>query len=158
VREVDVNLKVARLVAQILQQQGAQVDVIPSTVPVQYKADAFVAIHADANNSSAPNGFKAARASRSAQPAVDDALVEALYAEYLPVSGMPRSSAITSAMLYYYAFAGGNASHTVAPTTPAAIVEMGYLTNTSDRAFINNKPDVVAGAIAAGIVRFLDRR
>jgi N-acetylmuramoyl-L-alanine amidase len=89
---------------------------------------------------------------------VDDALVNALYTEYLPVSGMPRSSAITNNMLYYYAFAGSNASHTVSPTTPAAIVEMGYLTNPSDLAFINNKPDVVAGAIAAGIERFLNGR
>ncbi|MGQ9677280.1 MAG: N-acetylmuramoyl-L-alanine amidase [Chloroflexota bacterium] len=154
-REVDVNLKVARLVADILDDYGIQVDVLPATVPPKYKADAFVAIHADANNSSAPRGFKAARSNRSSIPTRDDALVKALYAEYLAATGLPRSSAITNNMLYYYAFSG-QGTYTVASTTPSAIVEMGYLTNPLDRALMVNSPNVVASGIARGILRFLN--
>lgn len=154
-KEVDVNLKVAQLVADILDDYGIQVDIIPATVPPKYKADAFIAIHADANRSSGPRGFKAARSGRSSIPATDDALVKALYAEYLDATGLPRSSAITNDMLYYYAFSG-QGTYTVASTTPAAIVEMGYLTNPKDRDLMVNSTDVVASGIARGILRFLN--
>ena len=154
-REVDLNLKVAQLVADILRQQGIQVDVLPATIPVKYKADAFVAIHADANASSRPRGFKAARSPRSLIPAKDDALVAALYDEYIAATGFPRSTAITNNMLYYYAFASSRIQHSVDGATPAAIVETGYLTNPTDRALMLNSTDVVASGIARGIMRFL---
>lgn len=152
---MDVNLKVAQLVADILRQQGVQVDVLPATIPVKYKADAFVAIHADANASSRPRGFKAARSPRSLIPAKDDALVAALYDEYIAATGFPRSTAITNNMLYYYAFASSRVQHSVDGMTPAAIVEIGYLTNPTDRALMLNSTDVVATGIARGIMRFL---
>ncbi len=154
-REVDLNLKVAQSVADILQQQGIQVDVMPATVPVKYKADAFVAIHADANASSRPRGFKAARSPRSSIPTQDDALVASLYAEYASATGFPRSTAITNNMLYYYAFASSRIDHTVDALTPAAIIEIGYLTNPTDRAFIVNSTNVVAAGVARGILQFL---
>lgn len=156
-QEVDVNLKVARLVATILEQNGVYVDLLPATVPVKYQADAFVAIHCDANSSSGPRGFKAARSGRSAIPNVDDALVKAIYDDYIAATGFPRSSAITNNMLYYYSFNSNRSnSHTVASTTPAAIVELGYLTNPIDRAVIVNSTEIVADGLARGILSFLN--
>jgi hypothetical protein len=153
-QEVDLNLKIARLTAPLLEAQGIKVDIIPSTVPVKYQADAFVAIHGDANDISGPRGFKLARSGRSPIPTKDDALVAALYAEYGGVTGLPRSKAITNDMVYYYAFNSG-ASHTVAATTPSAIMEMGYLSNPTDRALMLNSSNVVADGIARGIIAFL---
>lgn len=153
------NLEVARRVAAILQESGVQVDLLPATVPAKYQADAFVAIHADANSSSRPRGFKVARSQLSPIPDQDDALVRALYAEYGAATGLPRDDdAITRAMLYYYAFSSPRYRHTVAPTTPAAILEMGYLTNPIDRAFMLNSTEAVATGIARGILRFLNGR
>jgi hypothetical protein len=154
-REVDLNLKIANLVADILRGKGIQVDVLPTTIPVKYQADAFVAIHSDADGSAA-RGFKIARNGRSLIPAQDDALMQSLYSAYGKITGLPTSDAITSAMRYYYAFSAARREHTVADNTPAAIVEMGYLTNSRDRNLMLDSSDVVANGIAQGILDFLN--
>jgi N-acetylmuramoyl-L-alanine amidase len=155
VREVDMNLKVAQQVKVILESHGVQVDLLSTALPVKYQADAFVAIHADANGSTAVNGFKAASGSNSATKQQDQALVQDLYSEYTTTTGMPTDDSFTDNMYYYYAFNASNRQHTVAPTTPAAIVEMGFLTNRGDRDMIVNHSDVIAQGIAQGIMDYL---
>lgn len=156
-REVDLNLKIARLVAGILESKGIEVDVLPTTLPVKYQADAFVAIHADAAGSAA-RGYKIARSGRSAIPAQDDALVSSLYSAYGKATGLPTNGDFTDAMRYYYAFTSSRLQHTVAAITPAAIVEMGYLTNALDRSLMVNSSDRVAQGIAQGILDFLSHK
>jgi N-acetylmuramoyl-L-alanine amidase len=155
--EVDLNVKIAKQVAAILEQQGIQVDLLPTTVPVKYQADAFVSLHSDAAGSTA-HGFKAARSSRSLIPTKDDALVNSLYSKYGEVTGLPTNGAITTNMTGYYAFYTTKRQYTVAATTPSAIIEMGFLTNTSDRKLMVNQSDTVAQGIAQGIMDFLSKQ
>ena len=58
----------------------------------------------------------------------------------------------------YYAFNYRRYAHSVAKTTPAAIVEMGFLTNPDDRTLLTQSPDLVAIGIANGIIRYLNER
>jgi len=154
-REVDVNLDVASRVAAILAQAGIQVDLLPSTIPIDYKADAFVAIHADANGDSGLSGYKLARAVWSSIPAKDDDLIAAISGEYQSATGLKlEPHTITQNMLRYYAF-NHRLQHSVDPATPAVILEMGFLTNADDRALLTQQPDRVAQGIAAGILKFL---
>jgi hypothetical protein len=48
--------------------------------------------------------------------------------------------------------------HTISEDTPGAIVEMGFLSNRADRAFMLANRDQVARSVALGISRFLGER
>jgi hypothetical protein len=158
VREVDVNLAVAERAAERLRELGHTVDVLPATVPPGYQADVFLAIHADAVRSPAPRGYKLARSRWSRLPATDDALVAAVSEEYRQATGLPWSPAITGAMTGYYAFSNWGVRHSVHPTTPAAIIELGYVTNAADRAVLTAGVDRVVSGIVRGLLRFLAER
>lgn len=154
--EADVNLSIARRVARLLESDGIVVDLLPATIPLSYDADAFVALHADGSPSPAARGFKLAtpwRTSRASQH-----LLDALTTEYATVTGMPQDGAITFNMRGYYAFSYQRHRHAIAKTTPAVIVEMGFLTNSTDRALLIDQPDKLAIGIANGIVRYLNER
>jgi hypothetical protein len=155
-READINLAVANRVAEALRGGGIQVDVLPATVPAGYKADAFLALHGDASANTTFSGYKMARARWSKIPQVDDALIQAVSAEYQATTGLGwHASTITENMRQYYAFNWPALSHAVAPTTTAAILEMGFLTTASDRDLLLGQQDRVATGIANGIIRFL---
>jgi N-acetylmuramoyl-L-alanine amidase len=154
--EVQVNYAIAQLTAALLQARGLAVDVLPATVPQDYLADAFVAIHADGDARGRLRGFKIARSALSHIPEVDDALVEALYVEYARYTGLPRDDDhVTPRMRYYYAFNNRRYYHAIATGTPAAIVETGFITSAEDRALLVNQPERAAAGLAAGILRFL---
>ncbi|MBY0310319.1 N-acetylmuramoyl-L-alanine amidase [Patescibacteria group bacterium] len=55
----------------------------------------------------------------------------------------------------YYAFNWRRYDHAVHPQTPSAIVEMGFLTNASDRRLMTTEPGRVAQGIVGGILAFL---
>jgi hypothetical protein len=59
-------------------------------------------------------------------------------------------------MLAYFAFSWQRYKYATAPHTPSVILEMGYVSNDNDRELLTEHGDVVAGAIASGIVRFLN--
>jgi hypothetical protein len=58
-------------------------------------------------------------------------------------------------MTAYYAFNWPRYEHAVHPFTPSVIVETGFLTNSIDRSFLLNQPEVAATAISSGIQSFL---
>lgn len=154
--EADVNLNVATRVVDLLKSHGVQADLIPATIPPGYDADAFVAIHADGSSSTNSRGFKLAtpwRTSRAAQH-----LLDSMVAEYGKATGMPQDDAVTFNMRGYYAFNYRRHEHSIARTTPAVILEMGFLTNAADRAMMIDQADRVAVGIANGIVRYLNER
>ena len=156
--EREVNLDIARRAAGLLQASGFLVDVLPAALPERYQSDVFLALHGDANADRKLHGFKVARGTLSAISEVDDALVATIYRTYGRITGLPRDDKnITSNMRYYYAFAGSGIKHAVAPATPAAILEMGFLTNDGDRALLLGSPDIVAEAVAAALTEFLGR-
>lgn len=158
VREVDYVLDVARRVQAILQAQGYQVDLLPATVPPDYTADAFVAIHADASTAGSPSGYKLARSRFSPIPVTDDALLNAVSDVYGPATGFHWDDNITRNMSGYYAFNSRRRVYAVSKGTPAIIIETGYLTNANDRNYLVAHKDVVANSIAQGVINFINAR
>ncbi len=156
VREVDINLDVAKRVATILEGQGIVVDILPATIPAGYAADAFVALHADGDGTGASSGFKLAHGAR--RTPYEDDLVASLREHYGAGTGLPYDSGtpLSLNMTSYYAFSWERVTHAASPLTPSTIIEMGYVSNDGDRELLTERADEVAAAIAEGIVRFLD--
>ena len=152
--EWQVNLDIAGRVASRLQAQRIAVDILPATVPEGYLADAFISLHADGDRSGLDRGYKAAHGSRRGP--YEPRLVTAIIEEYGRTTGLPWLPGVSRNMTGYYAFAWGRLRSTVAPHVPAAILEMGFLTNAEDRAMLVGQPDRVADGIARGIMRFLE--
>lgn len=147
-REVDVNRAVALRTAERLRRAGAQVDVLDEfdNRLVNYRADALVSIHSDSCISA--TGFKVAHALASAIPEIESRLVACLYQAYGETTGLPRhDGSITVDMTQYHAF------RVIAPETPAAIIELGFLGG--DRPMLTREQDRLAEGIAQGIVCFL---
>ena len=154
VNEVDVNLDVAQRLATLLEAKGYAVDILPATVPPGYVADAFVALHADDDGVGAKSGFKMA-AGRRRGP-YDQALLDALRAPYASATGLVWDElGISNNMRGYYVFNWSRYQHVASPFTPAVIVEMGFLSSDDDRALMTDHADVVAAALADGIVAFV---
>jgi N-acetylmuramoyl-L-alanine amidase len=154
--EVQINYDLAQRTAALLRARGVEVDVVPAAVPVDYQADAFLAIHADGDPRGVLSGYKIARSPLSQIPAWDDALVAWLYAEYGRLTGLARDDEhITRRMQFYYAFNNRRYYYAVAPSTPAAIIETGFVTSAADRALLVGNPDRAAAGLAAGLLGFL---
>jgi N-acetylmuramoyl-L-alanine amidase len=155
-QEWEVNLDAAQRTAAILEAAGIEVDVLPSTVPPRYRANAFIAIHADGDPAGQARGFKVARPGFSSLPDVDDRLVETLNQVYGADTELPQDDEhISLRMRYYYAFNSRRYCHAVAPGVPQAIIEMAYLTSSVDRQLLIGNPDRLARALADGIQTFL---
>ena len=155
VDEVDVNMDIAERIKAQLTARGYLVDILPTTIPPGYLADVFVALHADGDETGEKSGFKIAHGSRRGP--YEDKLVSVLRDEYGKLTGLDwDATGISRNMTNYFAFNWGRYQHSAAAHTPAAIVEMGFLSNGHDRDLMVNKADGVATAIVNGIQRFLD--
>lgn len=156
--EWELNYLIARETARLLEEAGVEVDLLPSTIPVRYRAHAFVAIHADGDTSGRLNGYKLARSGFSSIPDVDDELVRVLYEEYGKATGLARDSDqhVSRRMIYYYAFNTRRYQHALDLGTPATIIETGFLTHAGDRAFLTSRPELAARGISNGVMRFLE--
>jgi N-acetylmuramoyl-L-alanine amidase len=155
ITEVEINLDVARRVAVILNGKGIAVDILPTTIPPGYVADAFVALHGDSDGVGQWSGFKMAHGSRRGP--YEDALLDAIRASYANATGLGYDGEhITRNMRGYFAFNWSRFQHSVAAHTPAVILEMGYVSHDDDRALMLDKPELLADAIASGISKFLD--
>lgn len=155
-REVDLNLTIAKRVEKLLITRGLLVDLLPATVSPGYDADVFVTLHADGSTSRTARGYKVATPWRTS--AASAALAEALDSAYGKATGLPRDGAITFNMRGYYAFNYRRHVHAVAMTTPSVILEMGFLTSVADRKVLYDRADVVAAGIANGIMAYLKAR
>jgi N-acetylmuramoyl-L-alanine amidase len=158
IQEVDLVLDISRRVVVSLQAKGIEADLLPATISPNYTADAFVAIHADAASSPGPTGYKLARGRFSAIPTTDDRLMNAIYDSYGRATGFRRDGAITNNMTGYYAFNNRRRIYAVSKVTPAVILEVGFLTNASDRAYMLSNQDKIAEAIVEGVQNFLTSR
>jgi N-acetylmuramoyl-L-alanine amidase len=151
--EAQVNLEIAKRVVKLLQSHGMTADLLPATIPPGYDADAFVAIHADGASAGSSRGFKLATPWRTSS--ASQHLADTLTAEYAKSTKLPQDGAITINMRGYYAFNYRRHTHAIAKTTPAVIIETGFLTSAADRVMIVGHPDTVANGIANGIIRYL---
>ncbi len=155
-QEWEVNLDLATRAAVMLTARGIDVDVLPATVPQNYHAHLFLAIHADGDSSGNLHGFKVARPAFSSVPDADDHLVDTLNRDYALATGLPRDDEhISRRMLYYYAFNSRRYCHAVAPGVPQAVIETGFLTSAIDRQLLIGDPDSAARGIASAVVDFL---
>jgi N-acetylmuramoyl-L-alanine amidase len=154
--EMSLNLDIATRVEKLLVARGIAVDVLPATVPPGYDADAFVAIHADGSAGAKARGFKLATPWRTSTASA--LLSDAIEAAYGDATALPRDGSITINMRGYYAFNYRRHTHAIARTTPAVILEMGYITSAADRRVLYGRADAVAAGIANGIIRYLNTR
>jgi len=152
--EAAVNLEIARRVVQQLIAAGVSAELLPATVPVGYDADAFVAVHADDGGGADPSGWKIATPWRASQ--ASRLLRDAVAGSYARVSGLPEDRyGVSFNMRGYYGFSWYRFDHAVAPTTPAAIIETGFLTSAADRAVIVDDPERAARGISQGVIAYL---
>jgi N-acetylmuramoyl-L-alanine amidase len=157
VTEADLNLDIVNRIKPLLEAEGVIVDVLPATVPPGYDADAFLAIHADGSRSPAARGWKLATPWRASEASKN--LMAAVGAAYGPATGLPEDvGGVTVNMRGYYAFNWRRHDHSIARTTPAIIVEMGFMSNAADRNVMFGQPDRVARGIADGILAYLRSR
>ena len=155
--EWEVNLDIAERTAALLRAYGVEVDILPTTLPIEYKAHAFLSIHADGDEAGARQGYKLGRAVWSATPSADDKLIADITSAYGAATRMPLDPVGASRrMTAYYAFNSRRYCHAVSPGTPSAILEAGYLTSAVDRQILLNDPDAAARGIASGLLRYLD--
>ena len=149
-REVDVNLAVARRVVAALEAAGYPADLLEEFDPrlEGYRAQALVSIHADACLYPEATGFKVARVEESAIPHVEDRLVACLVSRYGARTGLPfHEGSVTPDMTQYHTF------YEIDPSTPGAIIEIGFLL--ADREILLNRQDRIAQGIVDGILCFL---
>jgi N-acetylmuramoyl-L-alanine amidase len=152
--EVEVNQVIANKIAKILRQKDITVDILPATIPPNYWADVFIAIHADGSTDTTASGFKIASPWRDLTKKADQ-LVQQLESTYQEKTNLKIDPNITRNMRGYYAFSWWRYNHAIHPMSTAAIVEMGFLTNRSNRQMLTGNPDLPAKALAQGIVSFL---
>jgi N-acetylmuramoyl-L-alanine amidase len=150
--EAEVNLDIAQRVASALRLRGYVVDLLDEYDPRlnNYRALLLLSIHADSCEfiNEEATGFKAARVLNSTVPEAEDRLVACLVDRYAARTGMHfHANSITPDMTSYHGF------YEVAPETPSAIIEVGFLY--LDRPLLTQRPDLIAQGIVDGITCFL---
>ena len=139
--------------APVADSKGYVVDLLPTTIPAGYVADAFVAIHADGDETGTARGFKIAHGDR--RTPYDEALLQVLGEEYWKSTDLPVDPNLTPGMLEYYAWRWERFQTAVSPYTPAVIIETGFISSAADRAVLLLRPDKVVDGIVNGVERFL---
>lgn len=157
VREEDVTLRIAKEAGAIIEKSGIVVDILPTTVPPGYVADAFVAIHADKHTDRAVSGYKVA-ASAVDLSGASELLANAIESSYGVRTGMLIEPNVSDGMREYYAFNWRLYQHSLHPMTPAVILEAGFLSNANDRRYFARSSQIMARGIADGILEFLKAR
>ncbi|MGC9467923.1 MAG: N-acetylmuramoyl-L-alanine amidase [Anaerolineae bacterium] len=150
-REVDINLGIAREVVNLLRAYGWRVELMEEFDARLngYEADALISIHADSCNVPGKSGFKVARAESSYIPVPEDRLVDCISRHYAEATGLPFDPfTITYDMRRYHAY------YEINPNTPAAIIETGFMLD--DRALLTERPEVVAQGIVQGLICFVE--
>jgi N-acetylmuramoyl-L-alanine amidase-like protein len=160
-REVTLNKSVADKVITTLRNKGYRVDLLEEfdprlkSVDPDYSPAAFLSIHSDScvTGPDYPyaTGYKIAHAEPSENPAEDDRLVACLRRDYQvavdPFKLTFNDYTITTDMTAYHAF------HEIVPTTPAAIIELGFMGN--DRTILTAHQDELARGLGVGLIAFL---
>lgn len=160
-REVTINKSVADKVITILRSRGFHVDLLEEfdprlkSVAPDYAPAVFLSIHSDSCVSGPDypyaTGYKIAHAEPSSNPSEDDRLVACLRRDYQvavdPFKLAFNENTITADMTAYHAF------HEIVETTPAAIVELGFMAD--DRLILTQHQEELARGLGLGLIAFL---
>lgn len=150
--EVDMNLAVAGELAALLEASGITVDLLPATVPPYYRADLLLSLHFDASPDEERNGYKSAHFLPARNP--HEPLLKLLVDRAMLATGLADDDHnVSGNMLHYYAFNERRFRHSVARTTPALLVELGYLSNPADMALADD-PAHLARALRRGVLDY----
>ncbi len=152
--EVEVNLAVATALAARLAARGIEVDLLPATVPPAYRADLVLSIHADANEDSGRSGYKSAHFQPARNPREALLKVNVDRAMLLATGLRDDDRNVSGNMLHYYAFNQRHFRHSVARSTPALLVELGYLSNPSDLRLLQQS-ELLARGLERGVLAYL---
>ncbi len=153
--EASVTLNVAKQVVAALKGRGFDVDLLDEyDLRLDgYQAAAFISLHADScdvfNDGFQHTGFKSTYPTeRYTIRDRDELLNNCIRQNYEGATGLPFTpGSITEDMTNYHAF------HRIAPRTPAAILELGFLSY--DRDLLQNHTDRLAQGIVNGLLCFL---
>ena len=147
--EVDVNAKITKLAAKRLRKAGADVIILEEYDPrlEGLQADVLLSLHADSCIDA--SGYKAAVDERHATTVEETRLLDCINEFYPAATGIPHHpNSVTHNMTEYHAF------RRVDPSTPAAILEMGFLGG--DQALLTRSPKVVAKGVTDSVLCFFD--
>jgi N-acetylmuramoyl-L-alanine amidase len=150
--EMEVNLRIATMVQELLNKAGYDVDLMQEFDPrlTAYKALALVSIHNDSCQyvNDEATGFKVAAAYSSVFPEKATRLTACLSQRYAAITGLPfHYNTVTRDMTEYHAFSE------IHNETTAAIIETGFLNR--DRQILTEHTDLVAEGVASGILCFV---
>ncbi len=151
--EADVNFKIASLVQKKLVDRGFQVDLLNEfdTRLNGYRAVAIVSIHNDSCEyiNDQATGFKVAASLNTRDINRANRLLACLVDRYHRDTGLPfHPNSITPDMTSYHAYSE------IDPSTPAAIIETGFLD--LDQEILTQHTDQVADGVADGILCFVN--
>jgi N-acetylmuramoyl-L-alanine amidase len=153
--EVDVTMEIADRITTLLTAQGIEVDILPTTIPEGYLADAFVALHCDGDGVGELSGFKMAVGARRGP--YEAALMSSIKDSYAKATGMDYDALhVSRGMTGYYVFSWSRYQHANSAYTPSTIIELGFLSNDDDRNILVNHADRVAIGVVNGLLAFLD--
>jgi N-acetylmuramoyl-L-alanine amidase len=153
ITETEINLRVATLVRNNLQQQGFEVDLLEENDPRlnQYQSSALISIHADscAYVNDLATGFKLSAAVTNPYPEKTNRLRACLIHHYGQNTNLPYhyGSSQTLDMLNYHVFNKVNFE------TPTVLIETGFMN--LDANIVIGQPELVARGITNGILCFI---
>jgi N-acetylmuramoyl-L-alanine amidase len=152
--EWEVNYEIATIAAEMLRDEGFEVEILPTTIPPGYWADLFVSIHADGNPNTSISGYRAAAPRRDVTGRASE-FVRILEESYGRATGLRHYPNVTRRMTGYYAFNFRRYEHALDPMTVGVILETGFLTSPNDRRIIVQGQDRAARGIADAVTEFL---
>ncbi|MCS6825070.1 MAG: N-acetylmuramoyl-L-alanine amidase [Caldilinea sp.] len=147
--EVEVNAQIAGLAAERLRRTGASVMILDEyDARLQgLRVAVLLSLHVDSCIDA--SGFKAAVHRYSIIPETNRRLLDCINTAYAAATGLPyHPNTVTHNMTEYHAF------RRIAPTTPAAILEMGFLGG--DRALLTEQSALAAKGVSDAILCFLE--
>jgi hypothetical protein len=145
--EAEITFDVAQRVAAELKREGQySAELLSEFDPLRAKEKFFglalISIHVDACLKDF-SGFKVAHIAQSSMPQVEDVLVNCLRDNYKAATGLQEHvNTITPDMQYYHAF------NEITPTTPGAIIELGFLNDDKE---MLKQGDLPVKGVLAGI-------
>lgn len=149
--EVSINQDISLRVKTLLERQGYIVDLLEEydSRLEGYKAMALISLHTDSCQFIDDNatGFKVAASQAGKAAEASQTLAACLTSRYAARTGLKNHpGSVTWDMTGYHSFSEVDAS------TPAAIIEMGFLY--LDRVFLTQHADLAAQGLADGILCF----
>ena len=149
VTEADVVADITERAANLLRRDGTNVAILEEydSRINNLEVDVLISLHADSCIEA--TGYKAAYYLFSTIPETDARLVDCIDIHYPLVTSLPNhADTITHNMTEYHAF------RKVAPTTPAAILELGFLGG--DQELLTTNADVAARGVVESVRCFLN--